>query len=78
MIVYMREFDFLSKRARWTNFLIRLIYPFIHNNNPFLEGYVPAEVKNAAGDDITVVTSRGNEQTLKKDMVQGKLNLNIT
>lgn len=34
------------------------------------EGYIPAEIKTAAGDNITVVTNKGNEQTLKKELVQ--------
>ncbi|KAI6228188.1 Myosin head [Aphelenchoides besseyi] len=34
------------------------------------EGYVAAEIKSSAGDDVTVVTVRGNEQTLKKELVQ--------
>ncbi|PAV84372.1 hypothetical protein WR25_01810 [Diploscapter pachys] len=34
------------------------------------EGYVAAEITGTKGDAVTVVTTRGNEQTLKKELVQ--------
>jgi hypothetical protein len=34
------------------------------------EGYCPAEIKSTSGDNIVVVTGKGNEQTLKKELVQ--------
>ncbi|PIO54295.1 myosin SH3-like domain protein, partial [Teladorsagia circumcincta] len=34
------------------------------------EGYVAAEITATKGDQITCVTARGNEVTLKKELVQ--------
>ncbi|KAI1727504.1 myosin head (motor domain) domain-containing protein [Ditylenchus destructor] len=34
------------------------------------EGFVAAEVKGAKGEEINVVTVKGNEQTLKKELVE--------
>ncbi|VDM97049.1 unnamed protein product, partial [Thelazia callipaeda] len=34
------------------------------------EGYMAAEITSSKGDMVTVVTARGNEVTLKKDMLQ--------
>ncbi|KAH7722128.1 myosin heavy chainfast skeletal muscle [Aphelenchoides avenae] len=34
------------------------------------EGFVAAEIKNIAGEQVTVVTAKGNEQTLKKEETQ--------
>ncbi|VDK50958.1 unnamed protein product, partial [Anisakis simplex] len=34
------------------------------------EGYVAAEITSTKGDNVTVVTAKGNEQTLKKDITQ--------
>jgi myosin heavy chain 6/7 len=34
------------------------------------EGYVAAEIKSTTGDQVTVVTVKGNEQTLKKELVE--------
>lgn len=35
------------------------------------EGYVPGEIKERKGDQVIVVTSKGNEVTLKAELVQG-------
>ena len=34
------------------------------------EGYLAAEIKSSKGDTITVVTVKGSEITIKKDLVQ--------
>ncbi|RCN52003.1 myosin SH3-like domain protein [Ancylostoma caninum] len=34
------------------------------------EGFVAAEIKSSKGDNITIVTSKGNEKTIKKDEAQ--------
>ncbi|CAD5211296.1 unnamed protein product [Bursaphelenchus okinawaensis] len=34
------------------------------------DGYVAAEIKSTSGDDVTVVSSKGNEITMKKELVQ--------
>lgn len=34
------------------------------------EGYIAAEITSTKGDTVTVVSARGNEATLKKDLVQ--------
>ncbi|VDK47245.1 unnamed protein product, partial [Cylicostephanus goldi] len=34
------------------------------------EGYIAAEITGTKGDQVTVVTARGNELTLKKELVQ--------
>uniref|UniRef100_A0A0N5ABN2 Myosin N-terminal SH3-like domain-containing protein n=1 Tax=Syphacia muris TaxID=451379 RepID=A0A0N5ABN2_9BILA len=34
------------------------------------EGYIAAEITSTKGDTVTVITARGNEQTIKKDLTQ--------
>jgi myosin heavy subunit len=34
------------------------------------EGFIDAEIKSTKGDQVTVFTSKGNEKTLKKELVQ--------
>ncbi|CAJ0592060.1 unnamed protein product [Cylicocyclus nassatus] len=34
------------------------------------EGFIAAEIKSSKGDNLTVVTSKGNEKTIKKDEAQ--------
>lgn len=34
------------------------------------EGYIAAEIKSTKGDNVTVVTAKGAEVTVKKDVLQ--------
>jgi myosin heavy subunit len=46
--------------AQILSFCIRHIFP----------GFVAAEIKSTTGDQVTVVTSKGNELTMKKEEIQ--------
>ncbi len=55
-------------------FLQNTTKPFDSKKNCWIpeeeEGFIAAEVKSTKGDMVTVVTAKGNEVTLKKEMTQ--------
>ncbi|KAI6230840.1 Myosin N-terminal SH3-like domain-containing protein [Aphelenchoides fujianensis] len=50
--------------------------PFDSKKNRWVPGFVAAEIKSESGDSVTVVTTKGNEVTVKKDEAQGNSRTN--
>ena len=69
MVEQSKPYD--SKKNTWVCFIVNFMIISIFLQVPDKEeGFLASEIKSTKGDMVTVMTSKGSEMTVKKDLLQ--------